>query len=158
MTPAAYKKFRCVAKFQIDDRTLTKFALCFGTDSNDPIATPVADHVSIWHDTGNGVLLGKVRGNGGTVATDTTDTLPTISNATDYEMGIYFFIADSATNSVGWFEVDGTRYRMSSAQMTQLYAILTSPPTTFCGMLAIRTGSAVSRVVLLKRLTFFCDN
>lgn len=158
VTPAAFKTHKAVAKFQVDSIALTKFALLLGVDSNDPINTPTSDYTGIWHDTGDGVLLGKAYGDSGTVRSDTTDTLPTIANATDYEMEVCFILRDTAATSLGWFAVNGTKYRMSANQLTQIFRFLTTAPTNFCAMLAFRTGSAVSRTPIVKKLDFFVEN
>lgn len=122
-----------------------------------PIASDPTDGVWITCSNASAALTASVRGNSGTKSDQTTfnigtATLTAVSlvDVTNMELGIKFYIGATAAASWGEFWINGFPTQFTAGQITQLFAIMTTPPqvTRYLGLQA--DGSA--RVVTVQYL------
>ena len=134
-TPAAGQYWKAVTRLQ--STTAATCGLFFGIAAADttPIASDPTDMVALRCPNNSAALTARVIGNGGTAAdqttfvTDAAGTMAAVSlaNTTDMELGVEFYIGSTAALSWGAFWVNGFRTAFTAAQITQLFAMLTTP-------------------------------
>jgi hypothetical protein len=132
-TPATGKWYGMVARIQVSHATQIGFRLGFGNSQALPFTTDYTDFVGISKAITSANVLGRVRGNSGTAAD--TGTLGAIVADTEIEVGFCCFL--HATTQEGYFTYKTatadapTVTAFTSDQLTQLAAILTTPPTCY---------------------------
>jgi hypothetical protein len=166
-TPATGMKFQCSARFQIaslESRILFGF-LIKNADPIANLATPatITDQIT-WHmdaDPGDGVLTTSCTGNAGTLRNGTD--LTAVTAAQDVELGITGTFGASGSAEF-WYNLNPgtndpvlTRVAMTANQLAQFQAIMTTPPTTMCGVFQILNTAGTSRSVTIKNLEFFVE-
>jgi len=128
-TPVADKCFSAFFRIQVSDATGIGFHLGFGNTQVLPFTTDFTDKVMIQKAIASALVVGSVRGNSGTAAA--SGTLGTIVAATEIEVGFECIIGASAALSRGTWFYNGTATSFTADQRTQLFAILTTPPSVF---------------------------
>ena len=129
-TPAAAKIVSCFARIAVDDADKIGFHIGIGNTQDKPFTTDFTDKVMIQKAITSTDIVGAVRGNSGTAANSAA--LATCLDATTIDVGFWFKIGTSATvGSAGAFYYNGTFTPFSAAQLVQLFAILTSPPSVY---------------------------
>lgn len=132
VTPTTGKWYHMICRMQVSDLDGIGFKIGLTTGGSAaalPFGTNYTDVVGFSKPILSGAMVGTVRGNSGTAAD--TSTLATLADATEIEIGMAFYLTASASTAEGFFEVNGTRTGFSTAQIAQLNAILTSPPTMY---------------------------
>lgn len=138
-TPAAGQYWK--GAWKVASTTAATCGLVLGfcaTGDTSPIASDATD--GVWFNVGSAsaVITARVRGNSGTasdqatfvVSNDPATAYAAVSlvDVTDMELGMEFFFGSTAALSWGAFWVNGYRTPFTAAQVTQLFAILTTPP------------------------------
>lgn len=147
-TPVADKWFTVLARVQTSDITTVGFEFNIGNSQVDPATTNYTDVVGMKMAVGAGTVIGKVRGDSGTQAA--TGTLYTLAAATDAFLGFSFKLNATASSCAGYWYAGSTIQgatvtAFTSAQLTQLAAILTTPPSMYLNLHA--KGSASNPTV-----------
>lgn len=149
VTPAGGMYYKKVVRAQTATVTTTGLRVGLFSTTTTPF-TNVNDLVCIGNPTAaSAALTATVRGNGGAAAdltsfvTDNNGTTGAVSRvaATDMELGFEFYV-DTVTTSWGNWLVNGYKTPFSAAQITQLVAILTSPPAMYDIDAILPDGSA----------------
>lgn len=104
-----------------------KIGLCAVAASTETRSTDPTDNIFFVKAKNSAALTCQVRGNNGTAAT--LDLATNLSDSTFIRIG--FKVQLHATDPWGEWWVNGVRTKMTAAQLTQLAAILTTPPTNF---------------------------
>ena len=135
--PVASKRVVAIGRVQTSDITTVGFEFNFGNSQVDPATTNYTDVIGLKMAVGAGTVIGKVRGNSGTVAN--SSTLATLAATTDYFFGFTFNLSATAGLVDGGFFagsnlMSATYTAFSSAQKVQAAAILTSPPTMYLNL------------------------
>ena len=137
------------ALFQISHATQLGFKMGLTPGSGAqalPFGTNYTDVIALSKPIASAAMVGTVRGNSGTAAD--TGTLATIVAATEIDIGFYAMC--HATAPKGAWCVNGVVTPFTGAQLAQLTAVLTSPPTnmywTFHG-----TGTTGNTPTLLMK-------
>lgn len=146
-TPAASKRVCARAYLKVDDVTKSGFFFGICASTTDPINTDASDLVAIRKAPTSASIIGRVNGNSGGAADSAT--LATMVNDTFIEIGFQFIIGSSAATSAGSFWINGTETAFTSAQLTALFGILTTPPSMYA-ILACRTGEAASHTITVS--------
>lgn len=170
ITPANDQLWHFYIRGKTDNLDL---GLCFGFaartldfDILGNIGTPASvPDVVCWSTTLNatdGVFKPRVRGNAGTIADGSA--LPAITANTDFALGITFHLSSSGSSGKFWYDVSSSGIgrgnkplngvNFTSAQIAQLNAWLTTPPTTMYGFVQFRNSTANSRNFTIQELTF----
>lgn len=135
VTPTTGKWYSMVARITVSGATALGFKLGLTTGAGAaalPFGTNYTDVVAISKAIASAAVLGTCRGNSGTAAD--SGTLGTISTA-EVEVGFAFYL--HATTPQGYFSyktatADAPTFTaMTSDQLAQIAAILTSPPTMY---------------------------
>lgn len=92
-------------------------------------------------------IVGRVVENSN--AADDSATLATLSDATDIELGFSFKIGTSAADTVGYWEVNGTRTAFTANQLDALYKIYGTTQATLCAHLGCRVNSTTQRNAII---------
>lgn len=151
-TPAAGQYWKAVTRLQ--STTAATCGVLFGFDlaSSTTPFTDDTDMVVIRCPNNSAALTGRVRGNSGTAADNTTwvtSETPgaalaavSLANTTDMELGVEFYLGSTLATCWGAFWVNGYRTPFTAAQLVQLFAILTTPPamTRFLSIQGDGTG------------------
>ena len=124
-TPATGIWYGMMARIEVSHATQIGFRMGFGNSQALPFTTDYTDQVTISKAIASALVVGKVRGNSGTVAD--TGTLGTIVAATEIEVGFYCYL--HATAQAGYFFYNETATVFTADQLTALATILTTPPT-----------------------------
>jgi hypothetical protein len=127
LTPASGQYWTMGCRFHVSAATGVGIKLGFATAAALPFGTNYTDIVGFSKDIASADLKAVVRGNSGTQSASAA--LATVADNTEVEVGFYAYI--HATSPHGAFFVNGTETRMSSAQLTQLAAILTTPQSMY---------------------------
>ena len=135
ITLASGKRFAFVTTFQVSDATGIGVKLGFTTGGSAaalPFGTNYTDVIGFSKAIAAAPLVSTVRGNSGTAAS--SGTLATMVAATEVTVGC-FGIAHATTPSLSFYVgtpgAGGTVTAASAAQLAQLSAYLTTPPTTY---------------------------
>lgn len=135
VTPTAGKWYGCLSRITVSGATALGFRIGLTTGGSVaalPFGTDYTDQITISKAIASALVVGKVRGNSGTAAD--TGTLGTIST-TEVEVGFCVYL--HATAPIGFFSYKTaaadvpTFTELTSDQVTQAIAILTSPPTMY---------------------------
>ena len=129
ITPSSGLVLADAARVQISHATQAGFWFGFGNVQADPTNTDYTDFIGFYKAPGAATMVGKVRGNAGTSAA--TSTLLTLVAATEYRIGYVAYIHATSQWGYFWVETGGTvtQTAFTSSQLTQLAAILTTPPS-----------------------------
>ncbi len=92
-----------------------------------PFGTNYTDCICFTKAIASANITGEVRGNSGTTAL--SSTIGTCVAATEIELGFWCYL--HATLQAGSWFVNGTETAFDASQLTQLAAILTTPPTMY---------------------------
>jgi hypothetical protein len=142
VTPTTGKWYGMAARIQVSHATEIGFRLGLGNSQALPFTTDYTDFFGISKAIASADVYGRVRGNSGTAA-ESSSALGTIVADTEIEVGVCVYL--HASNPAGVFT-----YKTASAgvptvtpftanQLTQLAAILTSPPTSYWNIHATGT-------------------
>lgn len=158
-TPVASKRVVGLCRVQTSDITTVGFEYNMGSSAVAPATTNYTDVIGVKMGVGAGTVLGKVRGNSGTVANSAT--LATMVAATDYFFGFTFSLSATAGSVDGGFFAgatlkDATWTPFTTAQQAQAAAILTSPPSMYQNINV--TGSAGNPTATFTSALMFVDN
>lgn len=158
-TPVAGKWVTVLARLQASDITTVGFEFGIGNSQVDPNSTNYTDVVGYKMTVGAGTVVGKVRGNSGTQAA--TGTLYTMTAATDAFLGFTFNLNATAASAQGfWFAGSSLKTAtvtpFTAAQLTQLAAILTTPPSMYLNLHA--KGSAANPTITYTSVLAHVDN
>lgn len=126
--PASGKSIDMVARIQVSAITGIGFYVGFATGGADaalPFGTEYTDVVAINKPIASANVVGRARGNSGTAAV--TGTLGAMVNNTEIEVGMHF--TPHATNPEGYFTYNGVVTPMTTSQLAQVVALLTTPQT-----------------------------
>lgn len=135
VTPTTGKWYSMLARITVSGATALGFKIGLTTGAGDaalPFGTNYTDVVAISKAIASANVVGTCRGNSGTAAD--SSTLGAIST-TEVEVGFAFFL--HATTPAGYWSYKTaaaetpTITAFTSAQLTQVAGILTSPPTMF---------------------------
>lgn len=134
VTPAAGQYWKAVMRVQSTTAATCGIYLGISAVTTTPF-TNTTDMVSIFCPNNSAALTARVRGDSGTAADNTsfvtsntgTTGAVSLTNTTDIELGIEFYFGATAAASWGRFWVNGYPTPFTSAQITQLFAILTTP-------------------------------
>lgn len=133
VTPTTGKWYGMLARITVSGATALGFRLGLGAAAVLPFTTDYTDFVGISKAIASADVMGRVRGNSGTAA-ETSAALGVIST-TEVEVGYACYL--HATKPAGYFTYKTaaaetpTVTQFTSDQLTQLAAILTSPPTMY---------------------------
>jgi len=133
VTPTSGKWYGMVARIQVSHATEIGFRIGLGNQQALPFTTDYTDFIGISKAITSANVVGRVRGNSGTAAD--SSTLGAIVADTEIEVG--FACKVHATEPVGYFTYKTasaaipTVTKFTSSQLTQLAAILTTPPTCY---------------------------
>jgi hypothetical protein len=129
-TPATGKVFALAARIRVSDADGLGIKIGMttgGAVAALPFGTNYTDVVAFSKPIASAALVGTVRGNSGTAADSAT--LATMVDAT--EITVAFWVKFHATEPAGAWYVDGTITPFTAAQLAQVVAILTTPPTMY---------------------------
>ena len=140
ITPASGNVICDCARVQISHATQAGFWFGFGNVQADPTTTDYTDFIGFYKAPGAATMVSKVRGNGGTSAASSSSLL-TLVAATEYRIGYVAYIHATSPSGYFWVETGGTitATAMTSSQLTQLAAILTTPPSMAFTRFAVGT-------------------
>lgn len=143
----------------------TSLEILIGKTSTDPITTPTVDFIGF--DVAAGATPAvkfRARGNSGTAA-DTASLLAPTDNTFFYVMG-YAYISATTTEILGgaWANTSGfdamteaNQVPLTANQKTQIAALLTTPPTDCCPIIATKNGnSGATGTVTFEKLFIGC--
>jgi hypothetical protein len=158
-TPVADKWFTVLARLRVSSITAVGFELNIGNSQVDPASTPYTDVVGLKMAVGAGTVVGNVAGNSGTAAN--SSTLYTMAADTDAFLGFTFKLNATATSAQGfWFAGSSLKTAtvtpFTAAQLTQLAAILTTPPSMYLNLHA--KGSAANPTITYTSVLAHVDN
>lgn len=140
------------AQVKVSDITAVGFDMGVGTVQVDPHTTNYTDGIYFRKAATTAPVIGRVRGNSGTVAD--SGTLATSVNDTFISMG--FACRLSATGPAGFFDVGGTRTNFTADQLAQVVAMFTSPQLMYMTLAA--KGSAGNPTVIVNAALCEEDN
>lgn len=142
VTPTSGKWYGMAARIQVSHATEIGFRLGLGNTQALPFTTDYTDFVGISKAIASANVLGRVRGNSGTAA-ESSSALGVIVADTEIEVGMCFYL--HATQQSGYFTYKTatadvpTVTPFTADQLTQLAAILTTPPTSYWNIHATGT-------------------
>jgi len=129
-TPAASKRMTCYARFAVDDADKIGFAIGLGTTQVLNFTTDFTDKIVLQKAITATAMVGAVRGESGTAANSAT--LATVTDAGIVQAGFSCVIGSSAATSSGVWIVGGVGVEpFTAAQLTQLFAMLTTPQSLY---------------------------
>jgi hypothetical protein len=134
VTPTSAKWYSMACRLQISDAVGIGFRIGLGNSQALPFTTDYTDFVGLSKAILSADVYGRVRGNSGTAA-QSAAALGTMVAATEIEIGMAFYL--HATAQEGYFSyktatADAPTFTaMTSAQLTALATILTTPPTSY---------------------------
>lgn len=128
----------------------TSVQLLIGKTSTDPITTPTTDFIGIdIAAAATPTVKLRARGNGGTAAD--TASLATPADDTFFYVMAYAYVSATTAEIVGgaWANATGfnamteaNQVPLTSSQKTQIAALLTTPATDVCPIIATKNGNA----------------
>lgn len=140
-TLAKSKVYTATGLFQVDTAAKIGVTFGFGTSSvAEYFSANPTDGVYLFKDKTSTALYGRIVQNG--AAEVDSAKLADLADATDIEVSVKFCIGNSAALSWGQWWVNGAVTPFSSAQLTALFALMTTPPT-LCAQFGVRLGEAV---------------
>lgn len=148
------QKIRIRARLQVDDADKVGFFLGLSVATTDPVNADGTDLIAIRKAPTVATVIGRVKGNNGT-ARD-SGTLATMADNTDIELVLHADIGSTAALSSGSFWVNGTQTKFTSAQVTALYDMLTTPQAMYA-VLGIRTSDTNSRTLTTQDVLIEVD-
>jgi hypothetical protein len=129
-TPAAAKYVSCFARIAVDDADKIGFHVGIGNTQVLPFTTDFTDKVMIQKAITSTDIVGAVRGNSGTAANSAA--LATCTDGGVIDIGFWFKIGTSGSvGTAGAWYYNGKFTSFSGAQLNQLFAILTTPPSVY---------------------------
>lgn len=129
-TPVVDKWYTMAARIAVSDADGVGFKLGLTTGGGAaalPFGTNYTDVVGFSKPIESANMVGTARGNSGTAAD--TGTLATLADGVEIEVSLSFKL--HATEPEGFFVVNGVVTPFTAAQLAQLIAILTTPPTMY---------------------------
>lgn len=142
VTPTTGKWYGMAARIQVSHATEIGFRIGLGNSQALPFTTDYTDFVGISKAIASADVYGRVRGNSGTAA-ESSSALGAIVADTEIEVGMCFYL--HATLQQGYFTYKTatadapTVTAFTANQLTQLAAILTTPPTSYWNIQATGT-------------------
>lgn len=131
-TPVAGKWYTCLARVQVNDITQIGFKLGLTTGGGQaalPFGTEYTDAITLSKAITTGVVTGRARGDSGTAAV--SDTLGTMANATEVEIGFTFYCATVANGAAGFWYYNGVETPFTAAQVAQIAKLLDTAATCY---------------------------
>ena len=161
VVPTTARYYGAAFRVQGSSITTSQWSLGLGNSQPLPFTTDYTDTVCIQKAALTGVITGRVRGASGTAAV--TGTLDTIANATEFMCGFSFYLA-ATTATPGpqgffWMNDLTTGFAVTaftSAQLTQLGAILTNYPNMYLNLNI--TGSAANPTMTVATAIAYGEN
>lgn len=166
-TPSTGMKFHAHVRFQAASLE-TRILFGFAVKNADPIANlstvaTITDQIT-WHmdaDPGDGVLTTSCTGNASTLRNGTDLSAITVDQ--DIELGITGVFGASGSLE-WWYNLNPgtndpvlTKVSPTANQLTQFQGIMTTPPTTMCGVFQALNTAGTSRAVTIKDLAFYVE-
>lgn len=129
LNPVSGKRYTFAAIVEVDDVTKLGFNIGFGVSQADPSTTDYTSFVGFKKAKNSATVNSSCRGNTGTAVVGTVTA--TAANNTRLALECSFVLGAAGVASGQWVINGGAVVPFTSAELTQLTAILTENPSTF---------------------------